>query len=154
MSFDENLPTPAYISIIYRKHASFINKNTKDVNLTFGLYPLLITIYKEEEIIQEDLAKLHHLNESTITRNLNKLETKGFITRTPYKRKKIITLTDLGEKTVQDIIDYDGKWDEVIKKELGEEKFNDYKKTLKKISNILLKDELNYKFNKNHPNNL
>lgn len=140
---NEKLPTPAYISIIYRKHASFINKNTKDANLTFGLYPLLITIYKKEKIIQEDLAKLHHLNESTITRNLNKLETKGFITRTPYKRKKIIRLTDLGEKTAKNIIDYDGKWDKIIKKELGETEFNDYKKTLQKISNILLKDDLN-----------
>ncbi len=137
---DENLPSPAYISIIYRKHASFINKKTKNVNLTFGLYPLLITIYKKEKIIQEDLAKLHHLNESTITRNLNKLEEKGFIIRTRDKRKKIISLTDKGEETVQNIIDYDGKWDEMIKKELGEEEFRNYKKTLEKISKIMLKE--------------
>ena len=144
LNYDENLPTPAYISIIYRKHASFINKKTKDVNLTFGLYPLLITISKKEKIIQEDLAKLHHLNESTITRNLNKLEEKGFIIRTRDKRKKIISLTDKGEETVQSIINYDGRWDELIKKELGEEEFSNYKKTLEKISQILLKEELDY----------
>ena len=44
--FDENIPTAPLISIIYREHAKYINDNVKDEDLSFGLHPLLITIYK------------------------------------------------------------------------------------------------------------
>ncbi len=136
--FDENLPITNYISLIYRKHNIFLNKKIKDVNLTFGLYPILITIYKKDDIIQEDLAKIFHLNQSTITRNLDKLEKKEFIKRTPHKRKKIINLTPKGEEIVENIIGYNEEWDELIKKEIGYEEFNNFKKTLIKISKTLI----------------
>ena len=73
---DKNLPTAPLISLLYRKRAVYLNEKIKEVNLTFGLYPILITISKNDGIIQEDLAKIYHLNQSTITRNLDKLERK------------------------------------------------------------------------------
>ena len=92
--FDEYMPTVPFISIIHREHAKYLNDKVKDENLSFGLYPLLIKIYKSDGIIQEQLAQIFHLNESTITRNLKKLEEKGFIIRIPDKRTKIIEVTD------------------------------------------------------------
>lgn len=88
MAFDENIPTVPFISIIYREHAKYLNEKVKKEDLSFGLYPLLIKIYNNEGIIQEQIAQNFHLNESTITRNLKKLENKGFIERIPEKRKK------------------------------------------------------------------
>ena len=94
MQFEKDIPTAPLISIMHREHAKFLNEKVKDDNLSYGLYPLLIKIYKSEGIIQEDLAKIFHLNESTITRNLKKLEDKEFIERIPDKRKKVIKITE------------------------------------------------------------
>ena len=110
-----------------------MNKKVKDFNLTFGLYPFLIEIYKNDGISQEDLAKILFLNESTVTRNLDKLEKKGFIKRTPDKRKKIITITDEGSEVAKEVMNYEENWDEIIKKDLTEDEFIIFKKILIKI---------------------
>ena len=91
MKTDDTMPTNAFISIINRKHASYINKKVKEEKLTYGLYPILITIYRNEGIIQEEIAQHFQLNESTVTRNLKKLEDKNLIQRTQHERKKSIT---------------------------------------------------------------
>ena len=136
--FDEDLPTVLFISIIHREHAKYLNEKVKDENLSYGLYPLLIKIYQEDGIIQEQLAQIFHLNESTITRNLKKLEEKGFIKRIPDKRTKRIEITEKGVKTAQKVMDYDEEWDEKIIEIIGENDYANFKNTLKKISEELI----------------
>jgi DNA-binding MarR family transcriptional regulator len=138
MPFDETIPTSTLISILYREHAKYLNEKVKNEDLSFGLQPILITIYENEGIIQEQLAEKFHLNESTITRNLNKLENKGLITKTPQKRKKIISVTDEGKKTAKKIMDIDKKWDSIIRKSLTDEEFQDFRKLLLKICEDLV----------------
>ena len=138
VQLDSDIPTVPFVSIIYREHAKFLNEKVKDENLTYGLYPLLIKIYRNDGIIQEELAQCFHLNESTITRNLKKLEEKGFITRTQDKRTKKIVITDKGKNTAQKVMDYDEKWDEKIKEIIGNEEYINFKNTLKKISEALI----------------
>ena len=133
MPFDETIPTSPLISILYREHAKYLNEKVKNEDLSFGLQPILITIYENEGIIQEQLAEKFHLNESTITRNLKKLEKKGFIERIPDKRKKIIKITKKGAKTAQKVMDYDDKWDEKIKSSLNDEEYTIFKNALIKI---------------------
>ena len=48
--FDSDIPTVPYISIIYREHAKFLNEKVKEEDLSFGLFPLLITIYHNKGI--------------------------------------------------------------------------------------------------------
>lgn len=136
--FEDNIPTVPYISIIYREHAKYLNEKVKDEDLSFGLFPLLITIYKNEGIIQEQLAQIFHLNESTIARNLKKLEDKGFIKRIPDKRTKRIEITDKGIKTAQKVMDYDDEWDDKIKEIIGDREYNNFIKTLRTISEELI----------------
>ena len=138
MPFDSDIPTPPLVSILYRNQNKFLNNKLKDVDLSSGLYTLLIKSYKNEGISQEELASSLHLNESTITRNLGKLEKKGLITKTPEKRKKIISVTDKGAEIAQKIMDYDDGWDETIKKSLTESEYDDFKKLLKKICEDLI----------------
>ena len=102
----------------------------------------MIGIYRNDGLSQEQLATLFSLNESTVTRNLNKLEKLGLIKKTPLKRKKIITITDEGIDVAKSVMDCDEKWDNIIKNELTEEEFLNFKKTLIKISEGL--DESNY----------
>ena len=135
---DSDIPTVPFISIIYREHAKYLNEKVKDEDLSFGLFPLLIKIYKNEGIIQEQLAQSFHLNESTITRNLKKLEDKGFIKRIPEKRTKRIEVTDKGAKTAQKVMDYDEEWDSKIKEIIGNDEYDDFKNTLRKISEELI----------------
>ena len=138
MPFDETMPTAPLISILYREHAKYLNEKVKNEDLSFGLQPILITIYKNEGIIQEQLAEIFHLNESTITRNLKKLEDKGFIERIPDKRTKIIKTTPKGSETAQKVMDYDDKWDEIIKSNLNYEEYTIFKSTLLKICEELI----------------
>lgn len=138
MPFDETMPTAPLISILYREHAKYLNEKVKNEDLSFGLQPILITIYKNEGIIQEQLAEIFHLNESTITRNLKKLEDKGFIERIPDKRTKIIKTTKKGSETAQKVMDYDDKWDEIIKSNLNYEEYTIFKSTLLKICEELI----------------
>ena len=125
MQLDEKIPTVPFISIIYREHAKFLNEKVKDEDLSFGLFPLLISIYKNEGIIQEQLARKFHLNEN-----------KGFIKRIPDKRTKRIEVTEKGAKTAQKVMDYDEEWDEKIKGIIGND-YDNYIKTLRKISEEL-----------------
>ena len=136
--FDENIPTVPFISILYREHAKYLNEKVKDEDLSFGLYPLLIKIYNNEGIIQEQLAQNFHLNESTITRNLKKLEDKGFIERIPEKRTKRIEITDKGAETAQKVMDYDEEWDSKIKEIIGPKEYDNFKNALRKISEELI----------------
>ena len=138
MEFKDDIPTAPLISIMYREHAKYINDNVKEDDLSFGLFPLLINIYKNEGIIQEQLAQNFHLNESTITRNLKKLEDKGFIKREKYKRTKRIEVTPKGAKTAKKVMDYDEIWDEKIKGIIGKTEYDNYLKTLRKISEELI----------------
>ena len=133
MAFDKDMPTSPLVSLIYRKQTSYLNDKLKDVNLSSGLYPLLIKAYKNKAISQEELAGKLHVNESTVTRNLDKLEKKGLIVKTPEKRKKIVNVTAEGAKIAQKIMDYDEKWDETIKESLTEREFEEFQKLLIKI---------------------
>lgn len=135
--FEENIPTVPFISILYREHAKFLNDKLKDENLSFGLYPLLIQIYYHEGIIQEELAQRLYLNESTITRNLKKLEDKGFIKRIADKRTKRIEITQKGVKTAKRVMDYDEEWDDKIKEIIGID-YDNFKNNLRKISEELI----------------
>ena len=133
MPFDRDIPTSPMISILYREHAKYLNEKVKDENLSYGLQPILVKIYKEENIIQEELAKAFNLNESTITRNLKKLEEKGFIERIPNKRTKKIRVTENGAKVARKVMDYDERWDEKLKSNLSDEEYKIFKDTLRKI---------------------
>ncbi len=138
MAFDDNIPTAPFISIMYREHAKYINDNVKEEELSFGLHPLLIKIYRNEGISQEELAEALHLNESTIARNLKKLEDKGFIERIKDKRKKIIIITPKGGKIAQKVMDLDEMWDKKLKSNLTDEEYDNLLKTLRKISEELI----------------
>lgn len=134
MMFDEEaISTPPFISLIYRRHARYINEILKEDDLSFGLHPLLVKVYKEDGISQEELAKFFQLSESTITRNVKKLESKGVIERINDKRKKILNVTPKGEKIAEKILNYDEKWDEKIKQSMSNDEYDNFLKILKKI---------------------
>ena len=73
-----------------------------------------------------------------MTRNLKKLEDKGFIKRIPDKRTKRIEITEKGEKTARKVMDYDDECDEKIRKIIGDEEYSNFKDTLIRISKEII----------------
>ena len=69
---------------------------------------------------------------------LEKLENKGLITRTPQKRKKIINVTSEGAKIAQTVMNYDNEWDDILKKSLDDEEFDNFRNMLIKICEDLI----------------
>ena len=141
---EENVPTIPFISTIHRKYGIFLNHNMKDYNLSFGQYPILIRLYDEGPSTQQNLAKIFQLNESTITRALNKLEEKEYIEKHPdyeNKRKNYVKVTPKGAKIAKEVMDYDEKWDKICSENLSEKEFEEFKTTLKKIYSTIVKRE-------------
>ena len=142
---DENVPTIPFIATIHRKYGIFLNNKTKEYNLSFGQYPLLIRLYNGGPSTQKELASAFQINESTVTRALNKLEEKGYIEKHPdyeNKRKNYVNVTPKGAKIAKEVMGYDKQWDEMCSENLTEEEFEEFKKTLEKIySNIIKKEE-------------
>lgn len=138
MPFDSDVSTSPLVSLLHRKQTAYLNGKLKDVNLSSGLYPILIKVYKNSKISQEELASELHVNESTVTRNLDKLEKKGLIAKTPEKRKKIISVTPKGAEIAQKVMDFDAQWDDKIKKNLTDSEFKDFQKLLIKICEELI----------------
>ncbi|WP_405309515.1 MarR family winged helix-turn-helix transcriptional regulator [Methanobrevibacter sp.] len=138
MPFDSDVSTSPLVSLLHRKQTAYLNGKLKDVNLSSGLYPILIKVYKNSKISQEELASELHVNESTVTRNLDKLEKKGLIAKTPEKRKKIISVTPKGAEIAQKVMDFDARWDDKIKKNLTDSEFKDFQKLLIKICEELI----------------
>ena len=138
---EENVPTIPFISTIHRKYGIFLNHNMKDYNLSFGQYPILIRLYDEGPSTQQNLAKIFQLNESTITRALNKLEEKEYIEKHPdyeNKRKNYVKVTPKGAKIAKEVMDYDEQWDKICSENLSEKEFEEFKTTLKKTIEIYL----------------
>lgn len=141
---EENVPIIPFISTIHRKYGIFLNQNMKDYNLSFGQYPILIRLYDEGPSTQQNLAKIFQLNESTITRALNKLEEKEYIEKHPdyeNKRKNYVKVTPKGAKIAKEVMDYDEQWDKICSENLSEKEFEEIKTTLKKIYSTIVKRE-------------
>ncbi|WP_294007405.1 MarR family winged helix-turn-helix transcriptional regulator [uncultured Methanobrevibacter sp.] len=94
------------ISIIDRSFKIACLDKFDELDLTFHNYMTLEFIYNHENVIQKDLARLFHRNQSTITRSIDKLENKGFVERIHddnNKKNNIIILTTKGQKAVEEI---------------------------------------------------
>jgi len=71
------------ISYMVRAQAAFYSQRLRPYNLSYGQFPILRTLYREDGINQETLAKRMLFNKATIARAIDKLEKEGYVYRTP-----------------------------------------------------------------------
>ncbi|OPX59650.1 MAG: transcriptional regulator SlyA [Methanobacterium sp. PtaB.Bin024] len=119
-----NIPFKGIISIILRNHFVFMNKELKHLNLTEGQVPCLVALSKEEQLTQDDLARMFHIDKGTIARSIQKLEDKKMVRRVqdPVNRRRyILYLTEKGENIIPEILDAEKKWEDTIFKDFSEE---------------------------------
>lgn len=120
ISRDEILEMPigSLISAISRAHLAYLFGEIEKLGITGGQYYFLNALIREDGIIQEELASNVHMNESTITRALKKLEDAGMVHREVdenNRRRKIITVTEKGRDAVDKIRKLDEEWDDKIR---------------------------------------
>ena len=73
---------------ISRSQATFRKSRVSDKDLNSGHYAFALAICHHPGRSQEELAKELCINKSTVARNLNCLEEKGYITRAPLPHDK------------------------------------------------------------------
>ncbi|BDZ70782.1 MarR family winged helix-turn-helix transcriptional regulator [Methanobacterium petrolearium] len=77
------------------------------MNLTEGQVPCLVALSKKEQLTQDDLAKMFHIDKGTIARSIQKLEDKKLVQRVqdPVNRRRYrLSLTEKGEKIIPEIL--------------------------------------------------
>ncbi|MFX4262433.1 MarR family winged helix-turn-helix transcriptional regulator [Pelotomaculum propionicicum] len=82
------------------KLARIITKMAEEEFAPTGLSPayafLLMIVHERPGISQQELGSALHLTPSTVTRFIDKLEVKGFVTRTVEGKNSLINLTEKG----------------------------------------------------------
>ena len=126
-----------YMAKIIKNYTELINKELEEYNIYFGDIPYLYCLTEHNNTTQENIAKILGYNDATVTRALKRLEKKEFITKTTYptdKRKKIIQITQQGEKATQIIKNKQ----EQIEKEIMLDLTDTQKETTKEVLKVFL----------------
>lgn len=97
----ENMPLGAIFKFIHLGAENYFNQNLQELNLTASQMHILIYLDRcdaeGKKVNQRDIEKHLHLSNPTITGLLQRLEAKGFVTRTVSEtdgRNKEISQTD------------------------------------------------------------
>ena len=75
-------------SILYRSTQKYYDKKLQKYNLTYAQLPILIMIYEHEGISMQEIATQGVYDKGTITKNVQKLESLGFVDVISSKRDK------------------------------------------------------------------
>lgn len=112
------------MKIIGRCAADFKNERLQQYDLITRQADVILSVFRNPGISQDDLAKAMVLNKSTMTRLLPTLEEKGLIERrvSPTDRRETLNyLTPAGEALVPEIRRINSEWAEYLMAEFSEE---------------------------------
>jgi DNA-binding MarR family transcriptional regulator len=107
----------AVVSITSWGRFVFLNDRLRPLGLSAGQFPVLMLLYKEQNIMQETLVRHYHLDKGTIARSVRKLEDAGYIRRItdPGNRRAVrLFLTKKGESAAPLLHAIDREWEEQI----------------------------------------
>ena len=129
-------PIGKYISQIYRKGRSFINKGLTQYDMGYGQMLFLLQLYKQDGISQEELSEKLSIDKGTTARSIKKLEKEGFIIRLKDehdKRAYKIYLTDKSKEKQDGVCNVLQEWESILTENITEEERDTLIKILKKI---------------------
>jgi DNA-binding MarR family transcriptional regulator len=105
------------VSYLLRAQFTFLAQRLKQYNINAGQFPFLMTLYREDGVNQETIAKRLLFNKATIARAIDKLELEGYVSRTQDEkdgRANRIFLTPKGRKTEPDIRQLSHEWNSIL----------------------------------------
>ena len=80
---EEYLRVHRWFSILYYRSQNFISEACKPLNLTYSEYTVLMNLYDNEGMNQDELSNSLMLDKTAVARTVAQLEAKGFLYRTP-----------------------------------------------------------------------
>ena len=122
--YTEHKHIAKYISQLYRKGSSYINKEISKYGIGSGQFMFLLELYKKDGKNQEDIAEDLKMDKGTTARALKKLEEQGFLTRLRDERDKRsnkIYLSDKAKNIREDIFNILDDWNKQITRSLAKE---------------------------------
>jgi DNA-binding MarR family transcriptional regulator len=111
------IPFGAVVSITSRGRLIFLNDRLGPLGLSAGQFPILMLLYREQNIIQETLVRHYRLDKGTIARAVKKLEDAGYIRRIidPDNRRAVrIFLTEKGKLVAPVLQAINHEWEEQV----------------------------------------
>ena len=135
--YTEHKHIAKYISQLYRKGSSYINKEISKYGIGSGQFMFLLELYKKDGKNQEDIAEDLKMDKGTTARALKKLEEQGFLTRLKDERDKRsnkIYLSDKAKNIREDIFNILDDWNKQITRSLAKEEVKMLEDLLEKVS--------------------
>ncbi len=129
--------------IIGRYSSIFLDKQLEKYGLNSSHYPYIMRICSNENITQEYLRKIIHVNPSNITRSLDFLEKNEFIKRyksATDKRTSNIVPTEKAFKVYKELREAEHIWFNRLLKDFTKEEKENLDNMLQKITLTVLED--------------
>ena len=121
---------------VSRSQAIYRHSKISADDLQTTHYAFVLAICREPGRSQEELAKELCLNKSTVARNLNCLEEKGYITRTPLpsdKRQLSVYPTDKMLAVLPEIKSASAEWMTLLSEGISEEELKIFNSVLERM---------------------
>lgn len=121
---------------VSRSQAIYRHSKISADDLQTTHYAFVLAICREPGRSQEELAKELCLNKSTVARNLNCLEEKGYITRTPLpsdKRQFSVYPTDKMLAVLPEIKSASAEWMTLLSEGISEEELKIFNSVLERM---------------------
>ena len=125
-----------YISQLYRKGSTFINKGVSKYGIGSGQFMFLLELYIKDGKNQEEIAEALKMDKGTTARALKKLEEEGFVRRIKDendKRAYKLYLTEKSKEIEENIKGLLYECEKSISKDLSQEEVDTLLTVLKKI---------------------
>lgn len=132
-------------SCIHRHSQIYLMSQLKEHNLEDCHPPVLVTIYFNEGLSQNELAKILHFNKGAIAKLVKNLEGKGYIKRLADendKRAHKLYLTEKGHTTIPKMFNFEQQWAKKVVAGLTKDELETLSYLLNKIiENVIRKEE-------------
>ena len=110
-----------WISIIYRYAQCYMTRELEPYNIGSGQFIFLGTLYREDGVHQETLAKKINIDKGTTARAIKKLEKEGYVVRKedPEDRRAYkVFLTEKALEVKPEIFKILMNWTDILSKDL------------------------------------
>jgi DNA-binding MarR family transcriptional regulator len=87
-----------------RKVDSIYRKHLEGMNITENQLTVMMALYKTGQIEQIEIGKILNLERSSLSRNLTRLITQGFIKKEGAVNRPLISLSEKGVKKVENVL--------------------------------------------------
>ncbi|EAG1403767.1 MarR family transcriptional regulator [Listeria monocytogenes] len=125
------------IAIIHRSESTFKNKKLLETGLNIGQLRYLWTLYKEDGISQESMAKRFMVDKASVTRHIKRLEELGMIRReidSKDRRIQRIFVTETGFQMRDLIEEVTAEWSALLTANFSEKEKDDLMHLIGRLS--------------------